>query len=38
MPFMEAKTSLSCSQEPATCPYPEPDPSTIKKNHIFTDL
>jgi hypothetical protein len=26
--FMEPKSSLSCSQEPSTGPYPEPDQSS----------
>jgi hypothetical protein len=38
---MEPKGSLSCSQEPATGPYPEPDesnpdPKTMSLRHILT--
>jgi len=35
MPFMEAKSSLPCSQKPVTDPYPEPAES-IPHLHIVS--
>jgi hypothetical protein len=33
---MEAEGSLSCSQEPATGPYPEPDESNPHIPNLFS--
>jgi hypothetical protein len=35
---MELEDSLSCSQEPATGTYPEPDESTRKNLSCFSNL
>jgi hypothetical protein len=32
---MEPEGSLSCSQEPATCPYPEPNESNPYPKTLF---
>jgi len=33
--FLESATSFSCSQEPAACPYPEPDKSSSRQAILF---
>jgi hypothetical protein len=33
---MEPEGSLSCSQEPSTGPYPEPDPKELKYPSLRT--
>jgi len=33
--FMEPEISLPCSEEPATCPYPEPDTSNPHLRTLF---
>jgi hypothetical protein len=35
---MEPEGSLPRSQEPATCPYPEPDRSSHASSHLSTDF
>jgi len=32
---MEPESSLPHSQVPATCPYPEPDPSSLCPSHFL---
>jgi hypothetical protein len=35
---VELEGSLSCSQEPATCPYPEPDESNPHLSPLFHNI